>query len=227
MTSSKSVLKSNLRPALAAVLTLAAACSSSPRDEAAQAWGELANPSAFDRVDEPVFFSFRSLGLYEHSSQPVAVRAGNAILPSQVIDSNGDGAPDGVLALVDLKAGATVDIRVVTDAAAVKEAAAGPKRTQAELSRKTGGEWQGRKYVGGSFENVQQLTPPPEHTDHSEFIRYEGPGSNPTRSDTASISTGATASTSSARRPVTWCCSRWDRMASSPIITWPIGAWTF
>lgn len=172
MTSSRSILKFHL----AAVLTLVAACSSSPRQEDALAWGELANPSAFDRVDEPVFFSFRSLGLYESSSQPVAVRAGDAILPGQVVDSNGDGAADGVLALVDLKAGQTVKLSVVTCDAAVQEAAAVPKRTQAEISRKTGGEWRDRKYVGGSFENVQQLTPPPEHTDHSEFIRYEGPG---------------------------------------------------
>ena len=50
------------------------------------------------------------------------------------------------------------------------------KRTQAELSRKTGGEWKGREYMAGAFQNVEYLRVPPEHKDHSWFIRYEGPG---------------------------------------------------
>lgn len=50
------------------------------------------------------------------------------------------------------------------------------KRTQAELSHKTGGEWKGREYMAGAFQNVEYLRVPPEHKDHSWFIRYEGPG---------------------------------------------------
>lgn len=50
------------------------------------------------------------------------------------------------------------------------------KRTQAELSHKTGGEFVNREYAGGSFKNVDYLRVPPEHKDHSWFIRYEGPG---------------------------------------------------
>jgi hypothetical protein len=50
------------------------------------------------------------------------------------------------------------------------------KRTQAELSHKSGGEWKDRKYIGGRFRNVDRLRVPPEHKDHSGFIRYEGPG---------------------------------------------------
>ncbi|HEY5825069.1 MAG TPA: DUF4861 domain-containing protein [Cyclobacteriaceae bacterium] len=50
------------------------------------------------------------------------------------------------------------------------------KRTQAELSHKTGGEWKNREYMGGDFKNVTSLQVPPEHKDHSWFIRYEGPG---------------------------------------------------
>jgi hypothetical protein len=51
-----------------------------------------------------------------------------------------------------------------------------PKRTQAELSHKMGGEWKNREYIGGIFKNVEYLRVPPEHKDHSWFIRYEGPG---------------------------------------------------
>jgi hypothetical protein len=51
-----------------------------------------------------------------------------------------------------------------------------PKRTQAELSHKVGGHFENRKYTGGHFHNVDSLRVPDEHTDHSWFIRYEGPG---------------------------------------------------
>ncbi|MDN3670624.1 DUF4861 domain-containing protein [Echinicola jeungdonensis] len=51
-----------------------------------------------------------------------------------------------------------------------------PKRTQAELSHKTGGHFENNKYIGGDFQNVSELLVPEEHTDHSYFIRYEGPG---------------------------------------------------
>jgi rhamnogalacturonyl hydrolase YesR len=44
------------------------------------------------------------------------------------------------------------------------------------VSIKEGGEWQGETYVGGTFKNVSHVTPPPQYTDHSEYIRYEGPG---------------------------------------------------
>ncbi|MBX2963520.1 MAG: DUF4861 domain-containing protein [Cyclobacteriaceae bacterium] len=50
------------------------------------------------------------------------------------------------------------------------------KRTQAELSYKEGGEWKNREYIGGDFKNVDYLRVPPQHKDHSWFIRYEGPG---------------------------------------------------
>ena len=50
------------------------------------------------------------------------------------------------------------------------------KLTQAELSHKTGGTWENREYKGGAFQNVDYLRVPPEHKDHSWFIRYEGPG---------------------------------------------------
>ncbi len=51
-----------------------------------------------------------------------------------------------------------------------------PKRTQAEISHKVGGRFENRKYIGGNFKNVDYLRVPDEHTDHSYFIRYEGPG---------------------------------------------------
>ena len=49
-------------------------------------------------------------------------------------------------------------------------------KTYAELSIKEGGHWEGREYIDGTFKNVNELKVPAEHTDHSWFIRYEGPG---------------------------------------------------
>nr|WP_315221734.1 DUF4861 family protein [uncultured Flavobacterium sp.] len=50
-------------------------------------------------------------------------------------------------------------------------------KTYAEISVKTDGKWEGRKYIGGTtFNNVDKLKLAPEHTDHSFDIRYEGPG---------------------------------------------------
>jgi len=58
----------------------------------------------------------------------------------------------------------------------------GHLKTYAEISIAQGGQWvdgpRGHKeYQGGtSFKNVNSLKVPREHTDHSWFIRYEGPG---------------------------------------------------
>lgn len=48
--------------------------------------------------------------------------------------------------------------------------------TYAEISIKEGGEWNQRKYVGGKYGNKLRVEIPKNHTDHSNFIRYEGPG---------------------------------------------------
>ncbi len=48
--------------------------------------------------------------------------------------------------------------------------------TYAELSIKEGGAWEGREHKGGTFKNVAEVTLPEQHTDHSDYIRYEGPG---------------------------------------------------
>ena len=51
-----------------------------------------------------------------------------------------------------------------------------PSKTYAEISIKEGGHWEGREYIDGTFKNVDSLKVPAEHTDHSWYIRYEGPG---------------------------------------------------
>lgn len=56
------------------------------------------------------------------------------------------------------------------------------QKTYAEISIAQGGEWidgprDHKEYSGGtSFKNVTELKVPKDHTDHSWYIRYEGPG---------------------------------------------------
>ncbi|VBB48414.1 conserved exported hypothetical protein [uncultured Paludibacter sp.] len=52
-----------------------------------------------------------------------------------------------------------------------------PKRTYAEISHKIGGKFVGKDYTGGfSWIKTNYLRKPDEYTDHSYFIKYEGPG---------------------------------------------------
>ena len=54
-------------------------------------------------------------------------------------------------------------------------------KTYAEISVAQGGEWidgsrDHKEYTGKTFKNVNSLKVPEEHTDHSWYLRYEGPG---------------------------------------------------
>lgn len=104
----------------------------------------------------------------------VILSAGNE-LPSQSNDLNGDGSKDEILCLINMAPNEKkeITVRYATSGEQVRDY---PKRTQAELSHKVGGKFVDRKYEGGAFQNVSYLRVPPEHTDHSFYIRYEGPG---------------------------------------------------
>lgn len=100
---------------------------------------------------------------------------GTQDLPFQENDLDGDGITDNIALLVDLNANDEKQIKLMP----LEKGASKPtfkKRTQAEISHKINGAWKGRAYEGGTFKNVNKLNVPPEHTDHSWFIRYEGPG---------------------------------------------------
>lgn len=52
-----------------------------------------------------------------------------------------------------------------------------PKRTSAEISHKIGGKFVGKKYEGGfSWVKTNYMRKPDEYTDHSYYIKFEGPG---------------------------------------------------
>ena len=136
-----------------------------------QAQLSVQNPSAFARSDAAVTLSLADLGLQE-APAALSVWAGDSEVPSQLIDSDGDGRKDSLMAMRDFAAAEQQQWQVRLSASQLQL----PARSAAEISEKTGGQWEGKVYKGGTFKNVQSLTTPPQYTDHSEFIRYEGPG---------------------------------------------------
>ncbi|MBD1389005.1 glycoside hydrolase family 88 protein [Neiella sp. HB171785] len=141
---------------------------------------EVSNPSSFARSDEPIYISYHDLAV--SSDTALQVTAGEQVIASQPVDYNLDGTVDGLLAMVDLAASEVVTLSI---AEAGQQQPAPAARTQAEISVKTGGQWQPhsrypdseyQEYSGGEFNNVTELTPPSHYTDHSYWIRYEGPG---------------------------------------------------
>lgn len=135
---------------------------------------QLTNPSAAARVDEPVWLALPDLG--QTSPHWTVSAATGEQIPSQLVDRDGNGQPDHLLLVLPrLEQHQTLTLTPTASADAAASTAQ-PSRAHAEISRKTGGTWQGARYVGGTFEAVKQLTTPAQYTDHSEFIRYEGPG---------------------------------------------------
>lgn len=135
------------------------------------------NPLDQVRVDAAVIFELAKLKTKcpKFNEKAFVVVSDKKEIPSQLIDQNGDGISDAILAIMDFKPKESKSLALYFSETGEKSREY-PKRTQAELSHKMGGKFKNRKYYGGQFQNVQFLRVPKEHTDHSEFIRYEGPG---------------------------------------------------
>ena len=137
----------------------------------------VANANDYAVADEAVHLRLIDLGLEAGSPEAASIVAASGDRPvrAQAWDRDGDRQEDTVTLILDLAAGEKREVALSLDPAAAGSDFL-PPRTQAEISRKFGGSWNGRVYEGGAFQNVQVLDTPPEHTDHSFFIRYEGPG---------------------------------------------------
>ena len=135
--------------------------------------------SKSDRVikDEVVLISVDEIKTKHSDFNPLAfvVLEGNKELASQTNDQDMDGQQDQLAFICDFNPNET-KVCNVRYAPKGENKRSYIKRTQAEISHKTGGKFVDRKYEGGTFTNVTSLVVPPEHTDHSFYIRYEGPG---------------------------------------------------
>lgn len=156
--------------------------SCSPPYPLKQAYPEAAtisvkNPAAFARNDAAIVIDLAMLKAKapEFNGNAFVILADGKELASQAIDRDADGNADQIACVADFEADETktLTVRYAKSGELSREY---PKRTQAELSHKFGGKFVNRKYEGGTFQNVQYLRVPPEHTDHSFYIRYEGPG---------------------------------------------------
>ncbi|MCP4044940.1 MAG: glycoside hydrolase family 88 protein [Gammaproteobacteria bacterium] len=130
---------------------------------------EVSNSSELSRPDTLLSFSLNELGV---TSGPLQVWQDDTEQATQLVDDNADGTTDRLVVLTDLDAAATHEYVIKRQEPEQTFAA----RTQAEVSIKEGGQWQDQTYVGGTFKNVSHITNPPQYTDHSKYIRYEGPG---------------------------------------------------
>ena len=136
----------------------------------------ISNPLAVSRENVLVLVSSQQLSKSFKKFNPHAfvVMDGEKEIPAQYNQNDSD-ASGIVFVLDELGASETRQLSVRFHPSGNKPRTY-PKRTQAELSYKKGGEWKNREYIGGAFQNTQFLRVPPEHKDHSWFIRYEGPG---------------------------------------------------
>ncbi len=140
------------------------------------ATAEISNANNFALQQEPIYFTLYDLGLdpSDEAVKHLSVSINGAVQPSQTVDTDGDGTVDSLLLASDFAAAERKSFIISSDPAIQKPAL--KKQTQAEISIKDGGEWKGKEYVGGTFKNVDKVTPPAQYTDHSFWIRYEGPG---------------------------------------------------
>ncbi|MDX1539013.1 glycoside hydrolase family 88 protein [Arsukibacterium sp.] len=134
----------------------------------------VANPSSFARTED-LYLPFTDLGLAASDADNLVATLDDKAIPSQLIDRSGDGQDDTLFVQLALAPASRKQLNINTDPLLFSQQS-WPAATQAELSHKVGGEWQDARYTGGTFQNVTELTPPAQYTDHSEWIRYEGPG---------------------------------------------------
>jgi hypothetical protein len=135
---------------------------------------QISNPLQTERKDVLVSIKANQLTNTEFNADAFVVMDGDKELASQYNKTDED--EKGIVFMIDaLKANEKKTIIIYYNKTGKIEHNY-TKRTQAELSHKVGGRFENREYIGGEFKNVNYLRVPPEHKDHSWFIRYEGPG---------------------------------------------------
>ncbi len=157
---------------VAACVVLTLACNTS---ESTSTHFSVANTLPIDWEDAIVYVETATLREHYPDLELTSIKfTSDTIVPFQIIDRDADGSTDVMALVVSVPANGSETITI--EPLAEGETLKFQKRTQAEISHKINGAWQEREYIGGEFVNVDYLKPPPQHTDHSWFIRYEGPG---------------------------------------------------
>jgi hypothetical protein len=137
----------------------------------------VVNPAPIDRPDQSVQIQVKMIQdvFPDFNPNAMVVFADGKELASQAVDTDADGLPNRIVVNADFldSENKSMIIRYAQKGEKKRDYV---RRAQAELSSKFGGRFVNRIYEGGTFRNVEYLRVPPEHTDHSLDIRYEGPG---------------------------------------------------
>lgn len=144
---------------------------------------KISNPATVEVKNEVIEIGLDSLLVAFPEMNPgrLYVKDKGQILPSEFISESG---ASKLLVLCSLNANAN-KVFTLGEYAQNDSLPVFKKLTQAELSVKEGGTWEWitkkngnsqYEYKGGEFKNIEYLKVPSNHTDHSFFIRYEGPG---------------------------------------------------
>ncbi len=148
------------------ILFFGLSCLFSCTSDAPMASIAIRNPSDLARKE------VIEVALNVDGEKPLQGQLNGRTVPTEFIDENEDGIIEKALVLLELEPGETANLEVVTSDGSANFT----KMTQAELSVKQGGAWTEKEYIGGSFVNLDFLRVPDQHTDHTYFVRYEGPG---------------------------------------------------
>ncbi len=137
----------------------------------------VTNPAPIGRSDELVMIPLDQIVAQwpgvrvEH----VRVHDADAVIPSELIDANGDGKVDVLACLADFRPGETRTL-AVEEAQTTERPAPGVKRTQAMLAVKQDYELVDGLYTGGRFVAVKEASIPEGHFAHDAYFKFEGPG---------------------------------------------------
>lgn len=123
------------------------------------------NPTDLQRQDALVIIDLNKFSRSALKVKPVIVKAGHEEIPVQKFGNE-------LYLVADFEPAEEKTLFLQT----VRAIHRYPQRAHAELSRKTGGRFEGNLYVGGTFEKVTEEVVPPEHAIHDNYYRYEGPG---------------------------------------------------
>lgn len=143
----------------------------------------VTNPSNTQYSSTTIAVPFAALPVSSEFGDAISLLSGKQTIPTETIDRDGDGKKDIILALADIGPKQSMTWKLNAGGVDAHSTVKQTKRTQAEISVKEGGSWiphpnaEGKKaYQGGTFVNVDSVTLPEYYTDHSKWIRYEGPG---------------------------------------------------
>lgn len=147
---------------------------------------EIINPSPVEIVDGEVELPISQIVMKLKNLEPekLVLFHDEKEIASQLITPNDNIDEAYLLTLVNIAPNSSIYLNL-KQLSREQKTSNYKKRTQAEISVKDGGKWEwGTKkngteqfeYKGGEFKNIEYLKVPEQHTDHSFYIRYEGPG---------------------------------------------------